>query len=85
MQITYGPPPITNTTMMTVGHDGIGGFADSAGIMLSMAGAAAGAYHGYKRNGSVGWAIGWAMLGSIFPLITGGVAVAQGFGKPKRR
>jgi len=50
---------------------------------LSLAGAGTGAYHGYKRNrGSVGWAIGWFLLGGIFPIITIPVSIAQGFGKP---
>ena len=44
----------------------------------------ASAYHGYKRNrGSVGAAVGWGLLGGIFPIITPAVALAQGFGKPK--
>jgi hypothetical protein len=42
-----------------------------------------GAYHGYKRNKSVGWAIWWAVMGGIAPVITPTIAVAQGFGKPK--
>jgi hypothetical protein len=51
--------------------------------VIGMAGAAAGAYHGYKRNNSVGWAIGWALLGGVFPIITVPVSLAQGFGKKK--
>ncbi len=39
------------------------------------------AYHGYKRNKSIGWAIGWFLLGGI-PL-TPVIAFAQGFGQPK--
>lgn len=51
---------------------------------LSLAGAGTGAYHGYKRNrGSIGWAIGWFLLGGMFPVITIPVSLAQGFGKPK--
>lgn len=49
--------------------------------MLSTAGAALGAYHGYKRHNSVGWAIGWGILGAMFPVITTAVAVAEGYGK----
>jgi hypothetical protein len=41
-------------------------------------------YHGYKRNNSVGWAIGWGALAALFPIITPVIAVAQGFGKPKK-
>ena len=48
---------------------------------LTMGGAAAGAYHGYKRNNSIGWAIVWSFMGGILPVITIGVAAAQGFGK----
>lgn len=51
--------------------------------VLGIIGGAAGAYHGYKRNQSVGWAIGWAILGTMFPVITIPVAFAQGFGKKK--
>jgi len=42
------------------------------------------AYHGYKRDDSVGWAIGWGLLGGLFPIITPVVAVAQGYAKPKK-
>jgi hypothetical protein len=46
---------------------------------------AASAYHGYKRNDSVGWAIVWGGLGAIFPVLTPAIALAQGFGKSKGR
>jgi hypothetical protein len=52
---------------------------------LQMAGGAALTYHGYKRNGSVLWAMLWGMLGGAAPLIAGPIAAAQGFGKPKGR
>lgn len=42
------------------------------------------AYHGYKRNNrSVGWAIGWGLLGGLFPVITPAIAFAQGIGERK--
>lgn len=48
------------------------------------ASASASAYHGYKRSrGSTGAAVGWGLLGLIFPIITPAVALAQGFGDPK--
>lgn len=51
--------------------------------LLGLAGTALGAYHGYRRNrGSIGWAIGWGLLGGMFPVITVPVALAQGYGKP---
>lgn len=49
---------------------------------ITVAGTGLGAYHGYKRNNSVGWAIAWGLLGGLFPIITIPVAIAQGFGKP---
>jgi hypothetical protein len=44
---------------------------------------AASAYHGYKRNDSIGWALWWGFMGSLFPVITPVIGVAQGFAKPK--
>lgn len=55
-------------------------------LTLSALSAGASAFHGYRRNrGSLGWAIGWGLLGGMFPVITPAVALAQGFGKPARR
>ena len=51
--------------------------------ILSTASGAVSAYHGYKRNDSVGWALVWFALGSLFPIITPVIAVAQGYSKPK--
>ena len=50
--------------------------------LLGTVGMALGAYHGYRRNQSVGWAVAWGALGAAFPFITVPVALAQGFGKP---
>ena len=56
--------------------------AASVAVSVLWAGfVAAGAYHGYKRNNSVGWAIAWAMLAGAFPFVTLPVAAAQGFGQ----
>lgn len=53
------------------------------GALSTISGAAC-AYHGYKRNESVGWAIGWFLFGTfLFPLAPA-LALAQGFGKPKK-
>ncbi len=38
------------------------------------------AYHGFKRNDSVGWGVAWGILGSMFPVITVAIAAGQGFG-----
>jgi hypothetical protein len=44
-----------------------------------------GAYHGYRRNNdSIGWALWWALMGGLFPIVTPAIAFAQGFGKPRR-
>lgn len=44
---------------------------------------AASAFHGYRRNKSIGWALVWGMFGMIFPIITPAIAFAQGFGERK--
>lgn len=49
--------------------------------ILSTASMAASAYHGVKRNDSVGWGLWWGLMGGLFPIITPAIAVAQGFGK----
>ena len=52
---------------------------------LGTVSAAACAYHGYKRNDSVGWAVGWAFFGSLAPFLALPIALAQGYGKPAPR
>jgi hypothetical protein len=52
--------------------------------VLATASMAVSAYHGYKRNDSVGWALWWGLMGSMFPVITPVIAVAQGFGEPEK-
>jgi hypothetical protein len=54
------------------------------GKVLSYVGGVGGAYHGYKRNQSAGWAFGWFIFGSALPIFAIPVALAQGFAKPKR-
>ena len=44
---------------------------------------AASAYHGYKRNNSIGWALWWSVMGGMFPIITPTIGLAQGWGKRK--
>lgn len=52
--------------------------------LLGVVGVTVGVYHGYRRSkGSVGSAIGWGLLGLLFPVITTGVALYQGCGRPK--
>lgn len=54
-------------------------------LVLNVAGAGLGAYHGYKRSGSAGWALVWGAAGFLAPIITVGVGAIQGFAKPERR
>jgi len=46
-------------------------------------GAVVGVTHGYKRNKHWGWAAMWGGFGFLAPFWTTGVAIVQGFGKPK--
>jgi hypothetical protein len=52
--------------------------------VLAISSAAVSAYHGYKRNDSLGWAVWWFFMGSVFPVFTPVIALAQGYGKPKK-
>ena len=45
--------------------------------------AAASAFHGYKRTGSIGMALLYAAAGYVAPVITPVIEIAQGFAKPK--
>lgn len=58
------------------------GAVGTAMMVAGTAASAALAYHGYKRNNSVGWAVGWFFLGAFWP-ISLPVALAQGFAKPR--
>lgn len=74
--------PPTQMSSRDVRRIGRGAFLAYGTIVVASSGASA--YHGYKRSrGSVGAAIGWGLLGGMFPIITPIVALAQGFGKPK--
>lgn len=63
-----------------LGQNGLGDMGPVVGV-LATASMAASAYHGYKRNDSVGWALWWGLMGGLFPIITPVIAVAQGFGQ----
>lgn len=51
--------------------------------VVVIASMAASVYHGYRRNQSIGWALWWGLMGSMFPVVTPAIAVAQGFGDRK--
>jgi hypothetical protein len=48
---------------------------------LSVASSGMCAYHGYKRNDSLGWGVIWAVAGAVLPVVAPAIALAQGFGK----
>lgn len=53
-------------------------------IALATLGALSGAYHGTRRNrGSAAWGLVWGLAGAVAPILTTGIAVAQGYGDPK--
>lgn len=70
------PPPETHWKMPTKAEQP---FVIALGVIT--ASMAASAYHGYKRNDSIGWGLAWGALGTLIPILTPAVAVAQGFGK----
>ena len=87
--VSYAPP-----VAMRGSPDGIGATAQeilasdgfrTAYSILSILGATTGAYHGYKRHDSVGWAIGWFLLGGVFPFLTIPLSLAEGYGQPHDR
>lgn len=71
--ITFVPPPSPEPSPLA-----------TFGKVLSLVGAAGGAYHGYKRNDSIGWAFGWSIFGGMLPIFAIPVYLAQGFAKPKK-
>lgn len=70
-----------HTAYHHVGNAPVGGIADSAWSLAGTAAMGLAAYHGYKRTGSIGWTLLWAICGGIAPIITTGVVLAQGVGK----
>jgi hypothetical protein len=69
--------------MVALGNSSFGFDVNGPMMILSTVGGVLGAYHGYKRNSSVGWAFGWSVFGSLVPFLALPVAFAQGFGKKK--
>lgn len=56
----------------------------AAWVGVAAVSSVASAYHGYRRHrGSVGAAVGWGLLGFVFPIITPVVALAEGYAQPK--
>ncbi len=40
-------------------------------------------YHGYKRTGSIFWALVYGVAGKVFPIEAVPIALAQGYGQKK--
>jgi len=51
--------------------------------LLALTSGGASAFHGYRRNQHIGWALVWFSLGTLFPVPTLAVGFAQGFGRRK--
>ena len=45
----------------------------------------ASAYHGYARNQSIGWALWWGLMGSMFPGVPVAIGLAQCKTGPEKR
>jgi hypothetical protein len=79
----YGaePPPAGSDTAAKVAAI----YSNPLMVVLRLASTGISAYHGYKRNNSIGWALWWGFMGSMFPIVTPAIAFAQGIDKPKGR
>ncbi len=78
-----GPGPV----MVGQTSNGVGLSAEAQvgwGLVVAVSSAAS-AWHGYKRNDSVGWALWWGLMGGVAPILTPVIGAAQGWGKRKRR
>lgn len=70
----------TKLPLTPFGAIGSGGLGTVWGIAGTVAMGAL-AYHGYKRNNSIGWALVWGVFGGLIWPLTVPIALAQGFGK----
>ena len=72
--------------MMYNPAQGLGGlagdFQSNAMFLIRLVSGGASFWHGLKRNDSLGWALGWGFLGSLFPVITPAYGYYQGYAKP---
>jgi hypothetical protein len=79
------PQPPPNLFGLRGAEGGGGGAGKLIYSLLGTAALGALTYHGYKRNDdSLGWGLAWGLLGGLVWPITVPVALAQGFGKPKK-
>lgn len=64
--------PVASTTSL---RDVVNSDSVSTGAMLALT------YHGYKRTGSLVWALIYGLAGRWVPVVAVPVALAQGFGE----
>jgi hypothetical protein len=50
--------------------------------VISLSAAVLGTYHGYRRDNSIGWALGWGFFGATVPVIALPLMFAEGFAEP---
>lgn len=89
-QPQFSPPPPPMDQDQAMGDIGTSAAAAGGAMapiigLVGIASSGLSAYHGYKRNNSIGWAVGWGFLGGLFPIITPAIAFAQGFGEPIKK
>jgi hypothetical protein len=54
--------------------------------VLAVASAVVSGIHGMRRHrGSIGWGLVWFLGGTVFPIVTPAVAIAQGLWKPMKK
>lgn len=82
---TVDAQPVANLReVATVVREDVLPAVSTGQMILSLLGAGIGAFHGARRNGgSVWWGLVWGTAGAAAPVITTGIAVAQGVGRPK--
>jgi hypothetical protein len=66
--------PVASTTSL---RDVVNSDSVSTGAMLALT------YHGYKRTGSLVWALIYGLAGRWVPVVAVPVALAQGYGEKK--
>lgn len=66
--------PVDSTTSL---RDVVNSDSVSTGAMLALT------YHGYKRTGSLVWALIYGLAGRWVPVVAVPVALAQGYGEKK--
>jgi hypothetical protein len=81
----FGADAATPTASETAAKAALSTLSSPVWMVIRTASMAASAYHGYRRNNSVGWALWWGFMGTLFPVITPVIAVAEGFGKPIKK